>query len=180
MTPKNIQALADQKIDEIVSSRSFEFETKWKGKRFGRLKLASSTEKGDIGEDFLREMLEALRYKDIEVLKGRKGHFDVGVKNGKKHVKFEVKTATLDTRRMFQFNGIRYDTKYTHLFFFGVLLGRVCYEIVPKEKLDTKGYTMTPMRRGTNSDFKITRPSDRLSSFGTFGKDVIKLLGAPK
>ena len=179
MTPKNIQTLADQKVNELISNSSFKFKD-WEGKRFASVKFASASEKGAIGEDFLHRMLIALGYKNVETLRGRKGPYDVGVKNGKKDVKFEVKTATLDIGGNFQFNGVRYDTKYTHLFFFGLLPNEIRYEIVDKNMIIGGSYTMTPMRKGSNSDFKITRPSARLSGFNQFGKDITKLLGAPK
>lgn len=176
MTPTNIQTLAERKIAEVIAKRTFKFEG-WEGKQFSCFKFASATEKGDMGEDFLSEMLVALGYKNVEVVKGRRGHYDVRVKNLRKDVKFEVKTATLDTHGNFQFNGIRYDTQYTHLFFFGVLPEEIRYEIVPKSKIGSTNYKMMPMQKSTNATFKITRPSAKLEKFGTFRTAIVKLLG---
>ena len=179
MTPTNIQALADRKISEILSRRTFKFK-EWEGKPFSSFKFASATEKGDMGEDFLSEMLTALSYKEVEVVKSRRGQYDVRVKNGESDVKFEVKTATLDISKNFQFNGIRYDTRYTHLFFFGVSPEEMRYEIVPKSKIDSDGYKMVPMQKSTNASFKITRPFAKLEKFDRFREAIVQLLEEPE
>lgn len=147
--------------------------SEWVGKKFGSLKLASSTEKGNIGEDFLAALLREMGRVDVEVVKGRRGEYDVGVGA----VKFEVKVATLDVHGSFQFNGVRYDTKYTHLFFLGVLPESLRYEIVAKQTLGDGGYTMVAMAKGTNSSFKVTLPEKRMKSFDRFEAEVRRLLG---
>jgi len=105
--------ITQQKAIELLSAktkREFTF-ARWVGKKFGVLKLATPTEKGDIGEDFLEELLRECGYKDANILKGRRGHYDISAVIDGKEVKFEAKVATQGANGSFQFNGIRYDTQ---------------------------------------------------------------------
>ena len=61
---------------------------------------------------------------------------DVLLLNGNKEVKFEVKLGSLDINGYHQFNGIRHDTGFTHLFLLGVSPDELKYEILAKRDLD--------------------------------------------
>ena len=168
--------LAEATISKLIKGRKFTYQ-QWTGHAFARLKFASSTEKGNVGEDFLAKMITAHGYSDVDVVKGRRGQHDVCVRNGDRDVRFEVKVATRDVNGGFQFNGIRYDTRYTHLFFLGIAPDAIYYEIVPKGKIGSEGYTMVAMQKRTNATFKITRPEKGLRGFDDFEADVRRLLG---
>ncbi len=169
------QSEAQNKLLEmIVDKRKFVLD-KWHGSAFEKFKLISTTEKGDIGEDFLKVLLKNCGYNDVNVVSGRRGHYDVSVKHDKKTAKFEVKVATLDTNRSFQFNGIRYDTQYTHLFCLGVSPDKIGYMMVQKQLLGTNEYKLVSMARGSNATFKLTRREDTLSSFDNFAGDIANL-----
>ena len=173
------EKLAGQTVNKIISRQTFRYR-EWEGKKFSCFQFASTTEKGSIGEDCLGEMLQSLGYKNVDVVSGRRGHYDVRVQNDKRDVKFEVKTTTRDTGGNFQFNGMRYDTKYLHLFFFAITPNRMYYEIVPKSKIDAAGYKMVAMQKSTNATFKITRSESGLSGCKKFGIEVREPLGAPR
>ena len=143
----------------------------WRGKSFEKMKLISATEKGDIAEDFLAEILKAHSYQNVEVKKGRRGHYDVSLD---KKVFFEVKAATLDISKGFQFNGVRYDTKYTHLFCLGVTPDNLYYLIVNKAELINGTYHLVSMTRGANATFKLSRRLNQLHEFGMFVEHVDK------
>ncbi len=153
---------AEKILLELIESRKFIYEKEWLEHKFGKLKLASSTEKGDIGEDFLKSLLEKIGYKDIEVVKGRRGHYDVSVGET---IFFEVKVATQDINKSFQFNGIRYDTNYTHLFCLGIMPDKIKYLIVAKKTLMDSEHTLTSMARGSNASFKLTKNENDLKDF---------------
>lgn len=145
--------------------------SKWKNKKFEKVKLISTTEKGDLVEDFFAALLRECGYTDVKVVKSRRGDFDVSV--GKTH-RFEVKAASMDVNGSFQFNGIRYDKKYTHLFLMGITPNSLHFLIVPKNNLDT--YTLTPMAKRTNSAFKLSRrPADMLP-IETFAATIEELI----
>lgn len=168
------QDVAESKLIHLTSEKDFKHE-KWKGK-FATLKLASSTEKGDIGEDFLAAIIKDCGYSSVEVVKGRRGHYDVRVQHSDKELLFEVKVATLDSSGSFQFNGIRYDTHYTHLFCLGVSPATIGFLIIAKEAIGKDPHKMAPMARGSNSTFKLTKREDILLSFDTFANRLERLL----
>ena len=143
----------------------------WTRARFEKFKRIAATEKGDLGEDFLAALLRECGYRDVVRVKSRRGHFDVSV--GDKY-KFEVKTASLDTNRSFQFNGVRYDTKYTHLFCLGIAPNSLHFLIVPKKSLHD--YSLTPMAKGVNSSFKLPRPLEDTQPIERFGEVIGELI----
>ena len=59
----------------------------------------------------MKELLEGLKYEHVEVVKSRRGDYDVSVEEGRKKILFEVKVATQDINKSFQFNGVRYGQK---------------------------------------------------------------------
>ena len=134
--------------------------------KFEKLKLASSIEKGNIGEDFLYRLLSLCGYADVGMPHGRRGNYDISVKQGKKNITFEVKVATRDTNKHFQFNAVRYDTEYSHLFCLGVSPNNLGYLIYPKvELLNEK---LVSMAKGSNSAYKLTKKETELKSFHDF------------
>ena len=170
------QEKAERILLELVADCNFTFE-KWFDSKFRDLKFASATEKGTLGEDLLAELFRQLGYDDVETIGNRRGHYDVGLKHNGKHIKFEVKVATQDTSGNFQFNGIRTDTKYSHLFCCGIMPNLMKYRFIPKSWLNNRdGYMMVSMAKNTNSAFKLTRSSRELFIFDNFQSDVEKIL----
>lgn len=156
---------------KMANNRQFSFD-KWTDQKFVIFKLASTTEKGDIGEDFLANILKICGCNNVDVVKGRRGPYDVSVKHNKKDVLFEVKVATRDIHNAFQFNGIRYDTQYTHLFCLGVSPNKISYLIIKKELVGTGKYKMVSMAKGSNASFKLTKKETLLNSFDKFDTDI--------
>lgn len=150
--------------DKVLSTN------KWAGARFEKFKTMSSTEKGDAGEDLLEYLLQLMGYEDVEVPKGRRAHYDVRVNA----TKFEVKVATEDTKGGFQFNGVRHDRKYTHLFFLGIMPDSISFMIVDKANLDD--HTLVAMQKGTNATFKITKSKADLLAFDSFEAEIKKVV----
>ena len=163
-------------MDKLIKSREYSVN-QWIGTRYEKVKSISSTDKGNLGEDLLAKMLEAMSYVHVSIDNSRRGGWDVRVQNGDHDLKFEVKVASLDIHGAHQFNGIRHDTEYTHLFLLGVLPDELRYKIISKRNRDD--YTMTPMAKGTNSGYKITFRSQELASFDEFGNEIVALLGNP-
>ena len=171
------QDVAEQKLCRLIEGISFSF-VDWKGERFEKLKFASATEKGDVGEDFLAVLFRELGYSDVEVVRNRRGPYDVRVRNGTREIKFEVKVATQDIHKNFQFNGIRFDTQYTHLFCLGISPRTVWYQVVHKEWLVGRDeYRMVSMSKGANAAFKLTRREDQMTGFDQFEAEIGQLLG---
>lgn len=163
-------------LDDMIANRDFSISN-WDEARFEMMKKASSTDKGNIGEDLLERLLKDMGYKDVERETSRRGHWDVRVKNGKQEITFEVKVATQDVHGSHQFNGVRYDTRYTHLFLLGVCPDELFFKIVKKEELVNNRYTLVAMARGTASTYKLTQRTGDLESFEEFENEIIELLG---
>lgn len=170
---KNISAeKADEIMKNLLCGRSFSIDI-WEGTKYERVKISSATDKGNLGEDLLKDLLEYLGY-SVTLNKKRRGDWDIMVNHRNKVCKFEVKVATQDTNGSHQFNGIRHDTKYTHLFLLGIMPNELRYKIIAKK--DRDNYTMTPMAKGANNAFKITLSSDQLESLADFASEIKALL----
>ena len=165
------QDFAESELLNTTEGREFQHFT-WTKNKFKIFKLMSTTEKGDIGEDFLSIMLKACGYEKVVVVKGRRGSYDVSVERGYKKILFESKVATLDTNSSFQFNGIRYDTEYTHLFCLGISPDKIGYIIVKKQLLGNDPHRMVSMAKGSNSAFKLTKKEGELNNFNDFCESV--------
>lgn len=154
----------------------------WPGSRYAGVKdISDLTTKGNMAEDFLAQTLRDIGYTNVVVKQGRRGGWDVKVTNKGRVAKFESKIATQDTSHEHQFNGIRHDTEYTHLFLLAVQPDELLYKIIAKK--DRDDYTLTPMQQGTNNTFKLTLPrvgkEQFLLSFNHFESEVASIVGIP-
>ena len=166
------QGIAEDELKDMADKRDF-LNPQWYGGKFLAIKIADTTPKGALGEDFLAKMLSICGYDKIGVPDSRRGAYDVSLMHNGKTILFEVKVATRDTAMAFQFNGIRYDTRYTHLFCLGISPNTIGYLIIPKTDLvDPKKHRLVSMAKGSNSGFKLTKHHDTLNSFNRFSDDV--------
>ena len=167
---------AEHLLLDIIAKNEFRHED-WANKKFAAMKIASATEKGSIGEDFLASILREIGYSEVAVLQGRRGDYDVAVEWQRSEVKFEVKVATMDTNGAFQFNGIRFDTRYSHLFCLGIMPDEAKYLIVPRGWLNNKKeFNMVSMAKGSNAAFKLTKKPNDLKPLGEFKSDIDAML----
>lgn len=178
---KITQKSAEKEFLKSINSSEFIYQT-WLKEKFGAVKLASATEKGDLAENFVAALIRSIGHADVEMVPGRRGDYDIGVGRGRGKKRLEVKLATQDTSGNFQFNGIRHDTDYTHLFLLGVMRSTIRYRMLPKAWLTTRRgeYPLVSMARRTNAAFKLTRPEDDLLTFDRLEADLRRYLGTPK
>jgi len=168
--------ITQQKAIELLGTktkREFTF-ARWVDKKFEVLKFATPTEKGDICENFLAELLRECGYKDTNILEGRRGDYDISATIDGKKIKFEVKGATQDKNGNFQFNGIRHKTQYTHLFCLGIRPDTIDFLIIQKQDIGRPPHKLAPMVSSTNSSFKLTKKPDDLISFDKFQDEIVK------
>ncbi len=97
---------------EVVGRKGI--HEKWNGKPHQAFKNLPNSSKGDAGEEFIQKYLNGLGFKTDK--KGRNGDWDLEIENKK----FEIKLASEDITGSFQFNHIRYDSKYDFLICIGV------------------------------------------------------------
>lgn len=165
----------ENKLLKLIAGREFTFYS-WVGTIFVAMKLGSPTEKGNLGEELLKLELADIGFQAefhpsfSKKSVSRRGPWDVRCRRDGKELLFEVKVATQDVHKNHQFNGIRYDTKYTHLFLLGVLPNRLLYKIIAKRDLDQ--YKLVAMAKKTNSTFKLTLESTKLNKFNNFPSEI--------
>lgn len=168
---------AHAELDELIKRKEFTV-LHWQNTRYMLVKVGSATETGNLGKDLLRNLLVKAGYENAEISeKGRHGEWDVSCKGANGEARFEVKVATQDVSGSHQFNGIRRDTGYTHLFLLGVMYEKIHFLIIAKSDLNK--YTLTPMRKGTSRDFKNTLLPSDLYPFNCFTEEIEKVLGPP-
>lgn len=163
-------------FQEMADNIETIYSKKWEGHDFHNLKLMSTTEKGNMGEDFLSNILKKCGYENVEVVKGRRGQYDVEIKDAPNTAQFEVKVATEDIHSNFQFNGVRYDTNYTHLFCLGISPNDIKYLIINKNDLNQ--HTLVSMAKGSNASFKLTKSKDVLRNFNIFNEEIKEVTGS--
>lgn len=168
---------AIDRLEKLVKGKKFSV-LRWENTRFWILKVGSTAEREDIGEDLLRILLSEAGYENAKLSgKGRRGEWDASCQGARGEARFKVKAATQDIHEKHQFNGIRPATNYTHLFLLGVLPEDVRFRIIAKKGRDQ--YKLVPMSKGTNTNFKLTLSSSDLHSFDRFNEEIAKVLGQP-
>ena len=135
--------LAEEKV------RQQKNESQWNNAIYEHVKYLDNTRKGELGELFIELACRELGYETTRP-EQKRGEYDITI-GGTTH---EIKTATMDTSRKFQFNAIRYDTKFDFLFVFGIAPETLYFQIYPRTALVT--LKMVPMAKTTNSSFKHT------------------------
>lgn len=135
--------LLENKVKEI------EKNSQWVSQENENIKYLSNTDKGELGEIFLETVCKKLNY-SVSRPDSKRGQFDINI--NKKT--YEVKTATLDKSNNFQFNSIRYDTKYEYLFLLGISPNDIVFQIYSKNEVVY--LKLVPMAKGSNATFKHT------------------------
>lgn len=148
-------------LAKLIADAAQASSKKWARGQFARIKALSPTEKGEIAERFVvwlagHHGLESTRRES------KRGEYDVLVADKK----LEVKMASEDTEGKFQFNGIRYDTKYDLVCVVGISPEYVRFNIYSRAEL--VDMTLTPMQKNTNNTFKLTRKKSELLDVSEF------------
>jgi len=150
-------------------------DKKWTDQPHEAFKHLANSSKGDAAEEFIKIYTQALGFK-IENRVSRLGDWDVKIE-GKT---FEVKCATEDISGSFQFNHIRYDSKYDFLLCLGVTPKNLVFGIWGKGDVATgKAGTLVSMGKNQNSSFKLTKKVSSLRSIEGLKKEILKILNSP-
>lgn len=147
-------------------------DKKWTGQPHEAFKHLANSSKGDAAEEFVKIYTEALGF-EIENRVSRLGDWDVKI-SGKT---FEVKCATEDISGSFQFNHIRYDSKYDFLLCLGVTPNNLVFGIWGKGDVATgKAGTLVSMGKNQNSSFKLTKKVSSLYDIDKLQGTLSRLL----
>ena len=168
-------ALTTEKAGEIMS-RLISAKgppEKWRGAPFGGVKAIAPTNVGDVGEAFAVEALREIGYADAAKNPEPRGEWDISA-NGKT---LEVKTASEDVSGVFQFNGVRYDTKFDLLLVVGIAPDAVHFNFYTRNNF--ADLTLVKMAKGIAGSYKLTRKKADLFPIGEFAEKCAEFLGAP-
>jgi len=147
--------------------------SKWTNSTFEIIKQMTTSDKGEIGEEFIYVMCVSLVDKGAKRNPHSRDAYDIKVL-GKT---IEVKTATEDTHNKFQFNGIRYQRIYDFLLVLGIAPNNVYFNIYTSADVKTQKIgVLVPMEKGTVGSHKLTRGIPQLFDIPQFKQVITKVL----
>lgn len=127
----------------------------WRDSPLIGYRLLGNTNRGEIGEEFIRRYLEQ---HGIETSNGnRTSRTDLRIDS----LLFEVKTASLGANGTFQFNHVRLDRNYSYLLCLGICPDRLVFNMWRKgDVAENKAGTLVRMAEGQAVTYKLTKRVD--------------------
>ncbi|MGN6496565.1 MAG: hypothetical protein ACTHK5_04385 [Tsuneonella sp.] len=150
---------------------------KWVGAKYEGIKVVSNTAVGKVGQTFVENLCAALGLQFSVPMAGARrlnqSPWDIEIL-GKQ---FELKTATEDVSRCFQFNHIRYHRSYDAALFIGVAPNQILFDCRSKADLVTgKAGRLVSMEKGANASYKYTRHPSTLHPIDQFETKIRALV----
>jgi len=134
-------------------------------------RLLENTNRGAIGEEFIRRFLHDAGFK---VSNGNRTS-ETDMKIGSR--RFEVKTASLGSNGTFQFNHVRFDRSYDYLLCLGICPQEIVFRMWRKDDLVEGHASKTVgMAKGQSTTKKITKKLTDMQKI----EDLPKLLEGEK
>lgn len=164
MATPDYEALMDAAICAAANDK------KWIGSKFEGIKIVSNTAVGRVGQTFVESLCTALGLPftvpmDSAGKRLNQSPWDIKIL-GKE---FELKTASEDTTRSFQFNHIRYHRKYDAAIFIGIAPNQILFDCHSKADLVTgRAGGLVSMEAGANASYKFTRRPAQLHAISEF------------
>lgn len=126
--------------------------SKWTDAPLEKFRHVENTNRGEIGEEFLRRFLAR---HGIKAGNGsRIARTDLRIYDRR----FEVKTASEDKGGSFQFNHVRLDRSYDYLLCLGISPAEIFFDAWSKgEVAESKAGTLVRMAEGQSVTFKLTK-----------------------
>lgn len=172
MSTPDYEALMDAAIAAAANDK------KWLDSKYEGIKIVSNTAVGRVGQTFVESLCSALGL-PFSLPMGATGKllnqspWDIAIL-GKE---FELKTATEDVNRCFQFNHIRYHRPYDAAIFVGVAPNQILFDCWSKADLVTgKAGRLVSMEAGANASYKFTRRGAQLYPITDFETKVRALV----
>lgn len=168
--PTSFDSIFD-KITKELAERNMKnniwFNADGSPKRNTPWREASNTEKGDSGEELVRQVLYSIcktLFGEVEIVIVNKGKGEYDIKmtiiSTGESVTFEVKTATKDTKKSYQFNGIKKNIDYDFIFCLGVSPDNFYFKISSKQHICPKLTTL--MSKNVPGCYKYSRHESKL------------------
>ncbi len=154
---------------EVIINKKI--DKKWASQPHEAFKNLPNSSKGDAGEEFIKKYAESLGFTVGRT--NRLGDWDLEI-SGKK---FEIKLASEDITGSFQFNHIRYDSKYDYLLCLGVTPNNLVFDVWPKGDVATGlAGNLVSMGKNQNASFKLTKKVSLLKDIHKL-KEILKKIG---
>lgn len=115
-------------------------------------RLLGNTNRGEIGEEFIRRYLGRHGIKTGNGNRTSRTDLRIG------SVRFEVKTASLGVNGTFQFNHVRLDRMYAYLLCLGICPNRIVFNMWRKgDVAENRAGTLVRMAEGQAVTYKLTK-----------------------
>lgn len=146
----------------------------WIDSPFAGYRRLGNTNRGEIGEAFVRRYLEAC---GIETSNGdRTSETDVRIAGHR----FEIKTASLGANGTFQFNHVRLDRRYDYLLCLGICPNAVVFNMWRKgEVAEEKAGRLVRMAEGQAVTSKVTKKLEEMRAINQLPEMIRALNPTP-
>ena len=126
-------------------------------------RMLGNTNRGEIGEEFVRRYLSA---HDIKIGNGgRTSRTDLRIEDAR----LEVKTASLGANGTFQFNHVRLDRQYDHLLCLGICPKKVVFNTWRKGEIaENRAGRLVRMAEGQAVTYKLTKRLSEMEAIDGF------------
>ena len=143
----------------------------WRGSPLIGYRLLGNTNRGEIGEEFIRRYLKLY---SIDVGNGgRTSKTDKRIE----HLRLEIKTASLGANGTFQFNHVRLDRQYDHLLCLGICPDRVVFNMWRKGVVaENRAGTLVRMAEGQAVTYKLTKRLEDMNNIDALPERVRRAL----
>lgn len=159
---------------------SYSDADKWVGSQFEKIKRMSNAHVGSIGQNFVEKLCFHIGF-DCEFPRTKDGRrtrtspWDIKIEG----VAFEIKTATEDVHRNFQFNHVRYHRDYGALLCVGVAPDSILFDAWPKADVAAgKAGHLVGMDKGTSATQKLTKRNGMLRSIAEYEEHILALVAS--
>jgi hypothetical protein len=165
-----------EKIDSIIKEQLIILKNRnstiWDGSEYEDVKKSNNTAKGDFGEKVTSKILSNIGLASKIVNKG-KGDFDILINE---KLKIEHKLATLDTKKKFQFNGIKKYIDYDYVFCLGVSPNKLWFKIISKDWCNNN--LSTSMTKNGDDTYKYTVKENNMTSlnYDNIKEEIYKIV----
>ena len=154
-------------------------DAKWIGAKFEGIKTLANTHVGSVCQNFVEALCAELGLiHEFPMSAGRRlsqSPWDIRILG----TTFELKTATEDTNRCFQFNHIRYHRTYDAALFIGVAPDEILFDCWSKADLVTgKAGRLNSMEAGANASYKFPRRRAIMHPIDQFENKIRLLVGS--
>ena len=152
--------------------------SKWDGALFGKIKQISNTKVGSVGQDFVEILCQSIGFEvafpmTTDGKRIAQSPWDIRIEE----ITFELKTATEDINRNFQFNHIRYHREYDAVLCIGISPDSIVFDVWSKAEITTgKAGKLVNMEKGTSASYKLTKSNDQLHPIFEFEDGLLNFL----